>query len=75
MNFQRGRRPEELEIQSDSDDRCAVGNPLSFLMITTTYSKYAGLGDQSAPPRGATAAEQPNEISVVVSVLGRRHGQ
>ena len=48
MNFQRGRQREELEINLIPmiDVLLVI---LIFLMITTTYSKFAGL-DATWPP-------------------------
>ena len=69
MNFQRGRRQEEPEINLIPmiDVLLVI---LIFLMITTTYSKYAGLEINLPTAEAQQAAEQPNEISVVVSVQG-----
>ena len=69
MNFQRGRGQEEPEINLIPmiDVLLVI---LIFLMITTTYSKYAGLEINLPTADAQQAAEQPNEISVVVSVQG-----
>jgi len=69
MNFQRGRRQEDPEINLIPmiDVLLVI---LIFLMITTTYSKYAGLEINLPTADAQQAAEQPNEISVVVSVQG-----
>jgi len=69
MNFQRGRSQEEPEINLIPmiDVLLVI---LIFLMITTTYSKYAGLEINLPTADAQQAAEQPNEISVVVSVQG-----
>ena len=69
MNFQRGRRQEEPEINLIPmiDVLLVI---LIFLMITTTYSKYAGLEINLPTAEAQPAAEQPNEISVVVGVQG-----
>ena len=69
MNFQRGRGQEQPEINLIPmiDVLLVI---LIFLMITTTYSKYAGLEINLPTADAQQAAEQPNEISVVVSVQG-----
>lgn len=43
---------------------------LIFLMITTTYSKFAGLEINLPTADAAQTQEQPNEINVVVSAAG-----
>lgn len=69
MNFQRGRQREEPEINLIPmiDVLLVI---LIFLMITTTYSKYAGL--EINLPTADTQAQQdkPNEIDVVVTATG-----
>lgn len=69
MNFQRGRSQEQPEINLIPmiDVLLVI---LIFLMITTTYSKYAGLEINLPTADAQQAAEQPNEISVAVSVQG-----
>lgn len=69
MNFQRGSTQEQPEINLIPmiDVLLVI---LIFLMITTTYSKYAGLEINLPTADAQQAAEQPNEISVVVSVQG-----
>ena len=69
MNFQRGRSQEvpEINLIPMIDVLLVI---LIFLMITTTYSKYAGLEINLPTADAQQAAEQPNEISVVVSVQG-----
>jgi biopolymer transport protein ExbD len=69
MNFQRGRRNEELEINLIPmiDVLLVI---LIFLMITTTYSKYAGLEINLPTADARQAAEQPNEVNVVVNAQG-----
>ena len=66
MNFQRGRAHEEPEINLIPmiDVLLVI---LIFLMITTTYSKYAGLEINLPTADAQQAAEQPNEINVVVN--------
>ncbi len=69
MNFQRGRIREEPEINLIPmiDVLLVI---LIFLMITTTYSKFAGL-EINLPTADAQAqAEKPNEIDVVVTAAG-----
>ena len=69
MNFRRGERREELEINLIPmiDVLLVI---LIFLMITTTYSKFAGLEinlpTADAPPN----QEQPNEVNVTVTATG-----
>jgi len=69
MNFQRGRGREEVEINLIPmiDVLLVI---LIFLMITTTYSKFAGL-EINLPTADAPAQqEQPNEINVMVTAVG-----
>lgn len=69
MNFQRGRIHEEPEINLIPmiDVLLVI---LIFLMITTTYSKFAGLEINLPTAEAQQSAEQPNEINVVVSDQG-----
>ncbi len=69
MNFQRGRVNEEPEINLIPmiDVLLVI---LIFLMITTTYSKYAGLEINLPTADAQQSADQPNEINVVVSGQG-----
>ena len=69
MNFQRGRPNEEPEINLIPmiDVLLVI---LIFLMITTTYSKYAGLEINLPTADVQQVQEHPNEINVVVSSLG-----
>ncbi len=69
MNFQRGRLHEEPEINLIPmiDVLLVI---LIFLMITTTYSKYAGLEINLPTADAQQAQDQPNEINVVVSDQG-----
>ena len=70
MNFQRGRGREEPEINLIAmiDVLLVI---LIFLMVTTSYSKFAGL-EINLPTADATqAAEQNNEIDVVVTTTGQ----
>ena len=69
MNFQRGRHREELEINLIPmiDVLLVI---LIFLMITTTYSKFAGL-EINLPTADAQAQKQePNEINVTITATG-----
>lgn len=69
MNFQRGRVREEPEINLIPmiDVLLVI---LIFLMITTTYSKFAGL-EINLPTADAQAQQdKPNEIDVVVMASG-----
>ncbi len=69
MNFQRGEPREEPEINLIPmiDVLLVI---LIFLMITTTYSKYAGLEINLPTADAATTPEQPNEINITVSAGG-----
>ncbi len=69
MNFQRGRSREEPEINLIPmiDVLLVI---LIFLMITTTYSKFAGL-EINLPTADAQAQQdKPREIDVVVTATG-----
>jgi len=69
MNFQRGRQREEPEINLIPmiDVLLVI---LIFLMITTTYSKFAGLEINLPTADAQSSPEQPNEINVVVTATG-----
>ena len=69
MNFQRGRQREEPEINLIPmiDVLLVI---LIFLMITTTYSKFAGLEINLPTADAQSNAEQPSEINVVVTAAG-----
>jgi biopolymer transport protein ExbD len=69
MNFQRGRGREEPEINLIPmiDVLLVI---LIFLMITTTYSKFAGLEINLPTADAQKAQDQPNEINVVVMATG-----
>jgi len=69
MNFHRGRMQEEPEINLIPmiDVLLVI---LIFLMITTTYSKYAGLEINLPTAEAQQSQDQPNEINVVVSDQG-----
>jgi biopolymer transport protein ExbD len=69
VNFQKGRLREEPEINLIPmiDVLLVI---LIFLMITTTYSKFAGL-EINLPTADAQAQkEQPNEINVTITAVG-----
>jgi len=69
MNFQKGRGREEPEINLIPmiDVLLVI---LIFLMITTTYSKFAGL-EINLPTADAQAPkDEPNEINVTVTLAG-----
>ncbi|WP_018410698.1 ExbD/TolR family protein [Methyloversatilis thermotolerans] len=69
MNFRRGRSREELEINLIPliDVLLVI---LIFLMVTTTYSKTAGL-DITLPSADASASEQKDrEINVLITARG-----
>jgi biopolymer transport protein ExbD len=69
VNFQKGHVREEPEINLIPmiDVLLVI---LIFLMITTTYSKFAGL-EINLPTADAQAQkEQPNEVNVLVTATG-----
>jgi biopolymer transport protein ExbD len=69
VNFQRGRARDEPEINLIAmiDVLLVI---LIFLMVTTTYSKFAGL-EINLPTADAQAQQdKPNEIDVVVMASG-----
>lgn len=69
MNFQRGRPREEPEINLIPmiDVLLVI---LIFLMITTTYSKFAGLEINLPTADTQAAQDQPTQINVVVTAQG-----
>lgn len=69
MNFQRGRIREEPEINLIPmiDVLLVI---LIFLMITTTYSKFAGLEINLPTAEAEAQQEKPSEIDVVVTATG-----
>ncbi len=69
VNFQRGRPHEEPEINLIPmiDVLLVI---LIFLMITTTYSKYAGLEINLPTADVQQVQDHPNEINVAVSSQG-----
>lgn len=70
MNFQRGRGKEPLEINLVPmiDVMLVI---LIFLMITTTYSKYAELQINLPTADAERQLERPNEIAVLVNARGQ----
>lgn len=69
MNFQRGRVRDEPEINLIPmiDVLLVI---LIFLMVTTTYSKFAGLEINLPTAQSEAQAEKTNEIDVVVTATG-----
>jgi len=69
MNFQRGRLREEPEINLIPmiDVLLVI---LIFLMITTTYAKYAQLQINLPQAQGAAGKAMPNTLEVAVDALG-----
>ena len=69
MNFQRGRNREEPEINLIPmiDVLLVI---LIFLMVTTTYSKFAGLEINLPTADAQSQQDKPNEIDVVVTSSG-----
>jgi len=70
MNFQRGRAKEDLEINLIPmiDVLLVI---LIFLMITTTYSKFAELQINLPTADVEKQLERPNEVNVIVTPDGR----
>jgi len=70
MNFQRFHTRENLEINLIPliDVLLVI---LIFLMITTTYSKYAELQINLPTANAQKLLERPNEITVTVSAAGQ----
>lgn len=69
MNFRRGQKNEDLEINLIPliDVLLVI---IIFLMLTTTYSKFSGL-EINLPTAAAPATEQlSNEIDVAVTATG-----
>lgn len=69
MNFQRGRPREEPEINLIPmiDVFLVI---LIFLMVTTTYSKFAGLEINLPTADAQVQQDKSNEIDVVVTAAG-----
>ena len=70
MNFQRGRRREDLEINLIPmiDVLLVI---IIFLMLTTTYSKFAELRVNLPSADAEKRLERANEIDVVISAGGQ----
>lgn len=70
MNFQRGRGREEPEINLIPmiDVLLVI---IIFLMLTTTYSRYAGLEINLPTADVEQQKEEPNEIDVAVTAGGQ----
>lgn len=70
MNFQRGREKEPLEINLVPliDVMMVI---LIFLMITTTYNKYAELKINLPSAQAEKQPERANEIDVLVNAQGQ----
>lgn len=66
MNFQRGNRRDEPEINLIPliDVLLVI---LIFLMVTTTYARFSELQINLPSAQGETAKEEPTQISVNVS--------
>lgn len=69
MNFQRGNRREEPEINLIPliDVVLVI---IIFLMLTTTFSKVSGLEVNLPSAQGDSAATTPNEIVVAITAAG-----
>ena len=69
MNFQRfqAREPVEINLIPLIDVLLVI---LIFLMITTTYSKYAELKINLPTADAQKQLERPNEINITVNVAG-----
>jgi biopolymer transport protein ExbD len=69
VNFRRGETREEPEINLIPmiDVLLVI---LIFLMITTTYSKFAGLEINLPTAEPSNVQPQPNEVDVVVTASG-----
>jgi biopolymer transport protein ExbD len=70
MNFQRGKRREEPEINLVPyiDVLLVI---LIFLMVTTTYSRYTELQINLPAADAEKQLERPNEITVLVNAQGQ----
>jgi biopolymer transport protein ExbD len=70
MRFQRdsSREEPELNLIPMIDVLLVI---IIFLMLTTTYSKYAGLEIDLPMAEAAQSTEQPNEIDVAVTANGQ----
>ena len=70
MDFRRGRAHEQPEINLIPmiDVLLVI---IIFLMLTTTYAKFAGLEINLPTADAAKQAEQPNEVNVAVTATGQ----
>lgn len=70
MNFQRGHSRDEPEINLIPmiDVLLVI---LIFLMVTTTYSKYAELQINLPTAEAEKQTDRPNEINITVSAAGQ----
>ena len=70
MKFQRGRSSEvpDINLIPMIDVLLVI---IIFLMLTTTYSKFAELQIQLPTAEAEKQLERPNEINVVVSASGQ----
>lgn len=70
MNFQRGKTKEDLEINLIPmiDVLLVI---LIFLMITTTYSKFAELQINLPTAEANKQPARPNEINIAISASGQ----
>lgn len=70
MNFRRGRQREEPEINLIPmiDVLLVI---IIFLMLTTTYAKFAGLEINLPTAESSQNPEPPNEIAVAVTAAGQ----
>jgi biopolymer transport protein ExbD len=70
MNFQRGRSFDEPEINLIPliDVLLVI---IIFLMLTTTYAKFAGVEINLPTAEAGREAEQPNEVDVAVTAAGQ----
>jgi biopolymer transport protein ExbD len=69
MNFRRGHRIEEVEINLIPliDVMLVI---IIFLMLTTTYSKYSGMEINLPTSESPATAQVSNEIDVAVTAAG-----
>jgi biopolymer transport protein ExbD len=70
VNFRRGREREHLEINMVPliDVMLVI---IIFLMVTTTYSKYAELQINLPTADAEQQKERPNEVAVLVNAQGQ----
>ncbi|MDR0441330.1 MAG: biopolymer transporter ExbD [Candidatus Accumulibacter sp.] len=70
MNFQRGNSFDEPEINLIPliDVLLVI---IIFLMLTTTYAKFAGVEINLPTAEAGKQAEQPNEVNIAVTAAGQ----